>query len=367
VPTADLHTFNPASVAQLAAALGIRRTGAYAFVAYETAAIDWDRLEPHGFEVEELGSQNGVNQYRTVNLIATRQTGRKPPPPYRKVKGRFFVSKLLTREALVFVTPERDDYVRDGLIRFLYRARANLTRARLTSAEMWDVVSTIARTTQTRVITNRSLLRNKRHEATISYKAESLADVYEHARDTDANVQGFDFCLATTDEELALRAGINRDGKLSFQAGSRELFLNVFVETVASTVKARADLLTNRARLRDTGVVRPLRLKFNEPLFQSSQNVQTFLNVLGRIRHGEFTLFHRNPYLHLSFFDFFDASEFDVIIEAADSLLIVPQFESSGSSLFRLCQKIFERFDEGVVTDAPDVVTSHTAVPEWDD
>ena len=89
--------------------------------------------------------------------------------------------------------------------------------------------------------------------------------------------------------------------------------------------------------------------------------------MLGRIRHGEFTLFHRNPYLHLSFFDFFDASEFDVIIEAANSLLIVPQFESSASSLFRLCQKIFERFDEGVVTDAPDVVTSQTAVPEWDD
>ena len=247
------------------------------------------------------------------------------------------------------------------------RARRQLTRARLTSKEMWNIASELVQTSKGRVVTNRSLLRNKRNEATISYKAESLPEVYEYAQETDANVHGFDFRLLNTEGDLILRGGLNRDGKLSFHAGSSEFFFRSFVETVGLTVKYRADLSTNRARSKGTGDVRPLRLKFDQPLFRSSENVQVFLRVLGRIRHGEFTLFHRNPYLHLSFFDFFDTSEFDVVVDAVDSLVIIPQFDSSPSSLFRLCQKIFERFEEGTVTDASDLVTTRSTPPDWDD
>jgi hypothetical protein len=354
--TGTASRFDPAALRQLAAALKIRRTGAYAFVGYAHDSVHWDRLNIRGFSVAKLSSQSGVTQYRTVNAIATRQHGKKRHPPLREVHGRFFASKLITPGAFLFLTPERDEYVRDGLVRLLYRSRKYVMRARLTSAEMLSIVSGLAQASKTKLITSRSLLRSKRNEATISYKAESLRTLYDYARDSQANVDGFDFTLITSAGDTLIRAGLNRSGKLSYHSGSEEFFINGFVESVAQTVKARTDLLRNRARSNETGEVRPLRLKFDEPLFGEAGNVRTLLTVLGKIRHGEFTLFHRNPYLHLSFFDFFDASEFDVVIDAVDSLVVVPQFDSSLPSLFRLCQKIFEQFEEGIISDADDVV-----------
>jgi hypothetical protein len=365
---AHAQTFDPAGVTQLSAALRIRKTGAYAFVAFASDDDNkLDELRAPGFSLDRVSTQSGVVQYRTRNAIATRRRGPKPQATFREVRGKFFLSKLITPRAFVFVTPERDEYVRDGLSRFLYRARERFTRARLTSREMLNIVLEMARATSSKVVTNRSLIRSKRNEATISYKAESIKEVYEYARESNANVSGFDFSLISREGELLLRAGLNRDGKLSFHSGSTQFFIKEFIEIVAQTVKSRTDLLSNRARSEETGSVRPLRLTFEKPLLTDAANIRSFLEVLGRIRHGEFTLFHRNPYLHLNFFDFFDASAFDVVVESTESLVVVPQLDSSLPSLFRLCQKIFEQFEEGVVTDATDVVTTPSLPPGWND
>lgn len=218
---AHAQTFDPAGVTQLSAALRIRQTGAYAFVAFASEDDNkMDELRVPGFSLDRVSTQSGVVQYRTQNAIATRRRGRKPQATFREVKGKFFLSKLITPSAFVFVTPERDEYVRDGLSRFLYRARAQFTRARLTSREMLSIVLEMARATSSKVVTNRSLIRSKRNEATISYKAESIKEVYEYARESNANVSGFDFSLISLDGEVLLRAGLNRDGKLSFLSGS---------------------------------------------------------------------------------------------------------------------------------------------------
>jgi hypothetical protein len=359
--------FDSASIAQLAAVLSMRPTGAYAFVAYANTPIDVATLQVRGFKLECRSRQSGVEQYFSTSQIPTRQRGAKPRPAFREVKGRFFVAKLLTPNAYVFVTPERDEYVHDGLVRFLYRSRSHFTRARLTSTEMREIVFSLARSTNSRVETNRYVLRSKRDQATISYQTESLQTLYDFARTHDATVQGFDFTLVGTDRQMLLRAGFNRDGKLSYHRGSKEFFVRAFVEAVAQTVKTRADALNNRARSVETGEVKPLRLKFDRTLFDEPRNVRAFLTALNHVRHTDYTLLHRNPYLHLSFVDFFDASGFDVLVDSADSLVIVPQFRASRSSLFRLCQKIFDRFEEGKILEADDVIKAASVPSGWDE
>jgi hypothetical protein len=232
---------------------------------------------------------------------------------------------------------------------------------------MRDVVYSLARSTRTQVKTNRYVLRSKRHEATISYQTESLQSLYEFARTHDATVQGFEFSLFDQDGEVLVRAGFNRDGKLSYHSGDKEFFVKAFLESVAQTVKSRADLLNNRARSEQTGEVKPLRLSFERALFDQPENVRAFLSALSHVRHADYTLLHRNPYLHLSFVDFFDASGFDVLVDSADSVVIVPQFQASRSSLFRLCQKIFDKFEEGTIADANDVVKAPSIPAGWDD
>jgi hypothetical protein len=359
--------FNARAITELAATLAIRPTGAYAFVAYAAQSLDLYRLDVRGFNLNRMSSQSGVERYRSTNRIPTRQRGSKPRPAFREVTGRFYVAKLLTPSAYVFVTPERDEYVRDGLVRFLYRARSYLTRARLTSREMREIVYSLARSTDTKVETNRSVLRSKRDQATISYQTESLKSLYQFAHTNDATVQGFDFSLLDRDRNVLIRAGFNRDGKLSYHSGSKEFFVKQFVEAVAQTVKSRTDVLNDRARSEQTGEVRPLRLKFDNALFDRAENVRAFLGVLSRIRHADYTLLHRNPYLHLSFVDFFDASGFDLLVDSADSVVIVPQFQASLSSLFRLCQKIFDKFEEGTIAEADDIVKARSVPAGWDE
>jgi hypothetical protein len=359
--------FSARAITELAASLGIRRTGAYAFVAYATDPLDLHGINVRGFNLDRMSDQSGVERYRSTNRIPTRQRGAKPRPAFREVTGRFFVAKLLTPNAYAFVTPERDEYVRDGLVRFLYRARTYLTRARLTSGEMREIVYSLARSSNAYVETNRSLLRSKRDQATISYQTGSLQSLYEFAHTNDATVQGFDFSLFDRDRKVLVRAGFNRDGKLSYHGGSKDFFVKQFVETVAQTVKSRTDVLNGRARSEQTGEVRPLRLKFDRALFDRAENVRAFLGALSRVRHTDYTLLHRNPYLHLSFVDFFDASGFDVLVDSADSVVIVPQFHASLSSLFRLCQKIFDKFEEGTVAEADDVVRAPSVPAGWDD
>jgi hypothetical protein len=115
---------------------------------------------------------------------------------------------------------------------------------------MQEIVYSLARSTKTQVETNRYVLRSKRDQATISYQTESLKSLYEFARAHDAMVQGFDFSLLDQDRRVLVRAGFNRDGKLSYHGGSKEFFLKEFVETVAQTVKSRTDVLNGRAPLK---------------------------------------------------------------------------------------------------------------------
>ena len=360
-------TYNPLAVPEVAAAIKSGKRGAYAYVVYSDGSGSFDTSSARGFEVISERSQTGVESVATHNRIVSTKRDAKGARRYRDVRGRFVAMKLATNEAFAIITPETGDYIRDGLVRFLYRLRSKITRARLKSVEMLRIVESLAGATNTDVVIKRSLLRSKRQEATISYKAETLDTLYEVAQENNAHVQGFDFALQKRDGDILLHAGLKRNGQISYRAGNLDLFIKQFVEAVARTVKLRTDMLSGRARSEQTGIVKPLKIKFAENLFDRDENVRAFLRTLGKIKHGEMTLYHRNPYLHASFFDFFDNSEVDVFLDATDSLVLVPQFDSTRSSLFRLCQKIFEEFEEGELTEGEGIVTSSSSSDRPDD
>jgi hypothetical protein len=217
---------------------------------------------------------------------------------------------------------------------------------------MREIVSALVNHSSGRLVVRRSIVRNKRQETTVSYETELLDELYSKATAEDAHVHSFAFKLQhKRTGKLILNAGLNREGRFSFHDGDLSLFVAGLLEHASHIVKKKADLLQNRARSENTGEINPIRVTFEEPVFDKKDGVKAFLRILGRIRHGEFTIFHRNPYLHVSFFDFFDGSEFDLFVESSDTLIIVPQFQANPSSLFRLCQKISENFQEGIISE----------------
>ena len=308
-------------------------------------------VQNKGFVLKMQPLEHGVQKFFSKNRIRSNFRDDEGKRIQRDIDGTFLLLKLLTPDAFLFLTRDGADYLNNGLLKLLYRARMDVCRLRLTSDEMHAVVAGLLEDVPGRLVVRRSVSKNKRLETTISYETESLDELYKKAKDDDAHVHSFAFTLLDKKQKLVLNAGLNRVGKIVFHDGSFDLFWQAVVERAARIVKTKKDLLSNRSRSEQTGEIRPIRIAFGEPVFARPPAIRAFLGALGKIRHGEFTIFHRNPYLHVSFVDFFDASEFDIFVDASDSLIIVPQYKTSLSSLFRFCQKIFENFQEGVISD----------------
>jgi hypothetical protein len=309
-------------------------------------------VQHKGFVLKAQSLEHGVQKFFSKNWIRSTLRDDEGKRIQREIDGTFLLLKLSTPEAYMFLTRDGAQYLTHGLLRLLYRARVDVCRLRLTSIEMRAVVAGLLEDSPGRLVVRRSVSKNKRLETTISYETESLDELYKKAQEDDAHVHSFAFTLLDkTKQKLVLNVGLNREGKIIFYDGNFSLFWQAIVERAARIVKTKKDLLSNRSRSERSGETRPIRIAFGEPVFSRQSAVRAFLVALGKIRHGEFTIFHRNPYLHVSFLDFFDSSEFDVFVDSSDSLMIVPQYQTSLPSLFRFCQKIFENFQEGTISD----------------
>ena len=347
-----LPNFSTETLATIEHYILLAKYGATAFVAFADQSPTESIKSARGFTVQHQVLENSALRYFSKNRIDTRTRDEEGQKVYREVAGTFVLAKLLSPQAYLFVTKDTGEFVEDGISRLLYRIRKTVSRLNLKSSEMKQIVSTLVAETSGHIVVRRSILKNKRLETTISYETEFLDDLYSKAESDEAHVHSFAFKLFEKGKtKLLLNAGVNRQGRFSYHGGDLRLFVRGLIEPAAQLVKKNQDLLQHRGRSERTGEIHPIRITFGEPVFEEPASIKAFLAALSKIRHGEFTIFHRNPYLHVSFFDFFDASEFEVFVDSAESLVIIPQYESNPPSLFRLCQKIFENFQEGAIAD----------------
>lgn len=343
---------SPFDLRDTASYLSLSKHSATAFVAFSHEDPSAQIQHARGFAFQEQTLDGGTLKFFSRNRIDTKTRDEDGKRIYREVAGTFLLSKLRTPKAYLFLTKEPAEFIHDGLQRLFYRSRKVLTRLHLCSGEMKDIVSRLVANTSGRLVVRRSIVRNKRQETTVSYETESLEELYCKAAADNAHVHSFDFRLneKKTGKSL-LNAGLNREGRFTFHDGDMELFFTAVIEHACEFFKKKDDLLQNRARSEATGYINPIRITFDEPVFDTKDGIRAFLRTLGHIRHGDFTIFHRNPYLHVAFFDFFDGSEFDLFVESSNVIVVVSQYEASSSSLFRLCQKVFEHFQEGVIAE----------------
>ena len=63
------------------------------------------------------------------------------------------------------------------------------------------------------------------------------------------------------------------------------------------------------------------------------------------------SVIHANPYIHLSVFDYYDGSSFNIWVLSTDRIIIVPQLKASFQSVKRLVNHIFDCYCEGDIED----------------
>lgn len=323
--------------------------GATCFVVYFSRSPEETLRSARGFSLVTKTAPRRHNAFGSENRIDTRRSNDAGQRVFRDVKGDFILAPLGTDGAHILITREPSDYVRDALRRLIYRSRLSSCLMRLTSEEIRAVLESLLGHRQGKLTIRRAVARTVREESIISHEKTTLSEVYDEAERQKRRIHSLSFAFVSHTGEVLLKAGISRDGHIVYRDGSLPLFVDTIVAGAAKIVRERTKKLEGRERSQKTGEVKPLRLIFNDPVFTEKADVLSFLDVVRKIPHGEFTLYHRNPYLHLGYFDFFDASEFDVFIDGPNSIMLVPQFKASVPSLFRFCQKIFEHFEEGAI------------------
>jgi len=185
-------------------------------------------------------------------------------------------------------------------------------------------------------------------QAEISYKKRPYRIVFEQAREGRSYIDSLTF-EATTEEEILLRASMNRDGSTALKKGDVDLFFNKLLEQFISYGDKKADVFTGKERNRETGDVQEIEIQFDNPVFQSKKDNKLLVDALTDLTKASVTVYHANPYAHVSVLDFNDGSSSDIFVTDPKTVSIVPSYRGSTNSLMRISDKLYRELDESTL------------------
>lgn len=140
----------------------------------------------------------------------------------------------------------------------------------------------------------------------------------------------------TLDVAGRTRVQLRRTSGASFLRGDFRLFYDVVLGRLTHAAGERRELLTGRERqplapVRETVSIAVDRVDLDDPRVRAE-----LVSTLTSLRGVQAAVMHENPYLHVLFTDFLNASTFDVLITDDGRLDIVPGLRSSVGSLARV-------------------------------
>lgn len=123
-----------------------------------------------------------------------------------------------------------------------------------------------------------------------------------------------------------------------------------FIKPIYKDINHNVNIFSMRARMENIErQVRPLNIDFKANLFsEKSENIR-FIEALRKMKSSDTSVLHGNPYLYLSFIDYYDGSVYDIWVVSPNRLTITAQMRSTHQALKRLVNHIFDNFAEGEI------------------
>lgn len=139
-------------------------------------------------------------------------------------------------------------------------------------------------------------------------------------------------------------------GDVHFDRLYREV-TDILLPVLEKAAKERMELFSNRGirerRERGFEPAMPLEITYTLDVFDQTENLRRFADVIRKYPHATKAVFHSNPYFHASVADFLDGSSFEVWVLSPRRILVVPQAKASAPALERLISHISIEFREG--------------------
>jgi hypothetical protein len=146
-------------------------------------------------------------------------------------------------------------------------------------------------------------------------------------------------------------ASISRNGVVRTN-GYAKIIYEYFMLPISKTVFDNITFFSKRSRRDNPNRdIRPLCIDFGYEKFSDAEENQKFISSMRPMKATSLSVVHGNPYVHLSLFDYFDGSSFDIWILSSEKIIIVPQLKASFQSIKRLLNHIFDNYGEGEIQD----------------
>jgi len=242
---------------------------------------------------------------------------------------------------------EEDDHI-EFVHNFIKYGSPDISRLNFTSNDIKKIIGAILNNEGYDAIIKKAVTYPYGGKGAINFEPMDFYQVFEKCNDENRFLDKARISIIKNDEEI-IDFFVSRVGIIRFYSGNIDYFFNLFVNAFAESAKHTKRILENRERKFGETSVKPIVINFNSDVFIKLNNNSQFINSLSTLDKTGISVYHSNPYLHVSIVDFQDGSSYDVFAISSKSVCIVPSFRSSINSLMKISDHIFKSVGEGEI------------------
>lgn len=304
----------------------------------------------------KYGSSNNKNSIFAIEIA-------KNDGDNQKIFGNVLIVRTSVKEVYLAITDESRIFVESTLRPFIRSYYPDISRAFLSASELQQILELLENTTSGEIIVDRitayrrisSKSKPKYHkkekekdtEAAVTYTSIPYRDAFNDAIARDQWIDKIRFDLAI-DSKLKMEAYFSRQGLFKFKR-SFSPFYQTVLPFIIEIIDKKFKLYSNRSRVVEKSKPLPLIIDLDYDVFSDITQNRRFIEILQKMPYASASVYHSNPYVHLSLVDYLDGSSFDIWVLSSNRITVVPQLRASEASVARLMNHIFERFREGSV------------------
>lgn len=315
-------------------------------------------------EFGTLGSNNKI-----FSIRISRNTQGKKVDEF----GSVLIIKSPVKEVYFVMTDESNEFVHTVLRPFLNSYYPDISRVYINSAELQLMLEKLETVTKGKVVVEKVIaysripyeqkeyilseeedlfmkerrMNKRKRQAAVIYTQKPYRESFAEAVANDQWVDKVQFNLVDKSRVL-LEGYVSRSGLIRMSR-SFYPFYQTLSPLIIDIIQKKFELYSNRARKKDNRSPSPLVIEFDHDIFRDVALNHRFIDSLNAMSYVSLSVYHSNPYVHLSLVDYLDGSAFDIWVLSADRITVVPQLRASEASISRLMNHIFETFREGTI------------------
>ena len=289
--------------------------------------------------------------------------------------GNVLIMRTAKPEIYFAVTNEPRFFVETVLRPFINSFYPEISRAFLSSQEIQQILEMLESKSKVKIIVDRitaykriahKISYNKKtrraessldsKESAVTYTGKPYKESFDDAISNDQWIDKIQFHLLKNDH-INMQGYFSRSSLFKFRYGFSP-FYQIVAPYIIELVEKKFKLYSNRSRTKDKTRPAPLVIALDHDVFEDVEQNSRFIESMKKMTHVSTSIYHSNPYIHISLVDYLDGSSFDIWVLSANKITIVPQLRASHSSVARLLNHIFERFREGKILEYEGYVKS---------